>query len=180
MSPPTPALVAVVLAMLACEPVDAPRQSFASQSACPAGETTVVPRPDYRIPLPPSETQPPPEVAADPARLADWHRRDEAAKRLNTQTSCGAALPTFDAFEVTGCGQDVILCCAHSPTPGGRPVSSGDEPCVQQPLAGGSPPLRGGGSPPVPPPSAPPSGVPLVPAPAAAPPAPVDTESHAL
>jgi len=180
MSPQTRAIVAVVLAMLACEPVDAPRQSFASQSTCPADQTTVVPRPDYRIPLPPSETPPPPEVAADPARLADWLRRGETAKRLNEQTPCGAALPTFDAFEVTGCGQDVILCCARSPTPGSRSVSGGEGSCVQQPLAGGSPPLRGRGSPPVPPPSAAPSGAPSVPAPAMEPPAPADTSSHAL
>lgn len=166
-------LVALLAGLPCCETLDGgARQSFASLASCPADEATVVPRPEYRIPLPP-DTPPPEEVAADPARLADWQHRREAAKLLNEQTPCGAALPSFDAYEVTGCGQDVILCRARPPTPGGRPVSAGEGSCVQQPMAGGSPPLRGRGPQASPPPPPPPSAT-------AAPTAAPDTSSHAL
>ena len=160
-------LVALLAGLPCCETLDAgARQSFASLASCPADESTVVPRPDYRIPLPP-ETPPPDDVAADPARLADWQHRREAAKALNERTPCGAALPSFDAYQVSGCGQDVILCCARAPTPGGYP---GEGSCVQQPMAGGSPPLRGRGPQAQPPPASPPA------APSATP----DPSSHAL
>ena len=78
-----------------------------------------------------------PEIAANPARLADWQRRDEEARHLNEVTPCGAALPGFEAFEVTGCGKNVLLCCAHSPAPGGP--YAGPDSCVQEPMAGGGP-----------------------------------------
>jgi hypothetical protein len=144
-----------------CEPVDGgARQTFAGLTTCPSDESTVVPRPDYRIPAPPV-TSPPPEIAADPARLADWQRRDQEARHLNEVTPCGAALPGFEAFEVTGCGKDVLLCCAHSPAPGGP--NAGADSCVQEPMAGGAPPIgRGAHAPP--PPSA--SAAPPVAAPA--------------
>ncbi|HEY3819927.1 MAG TPA: hypothetical protein VGL81_22335 [Polyangiaceae bacterium] len=145
-----------------CEPSDGgARQSFATLTSCPPDETTIVPRPDYRIPLPP-QIPPPPEVAADPARLTEWQRRSATARRVNEETPCGAALPSYDAYEVSGCGQRVMLCCPRPPT------YAAEGSCLQQPLAGGSPPVRVG-SPALPPTSAPP-----VAAPAATPTA-VDT-----
>jgi hypothetical protein len=150
------ALLASALGAPACEPSDSgPRQTFATMTTCPAGESTVVPRPDYRIPLPPV-MPPPPEIAADPARLADWQRRDADARRLNEGTACGAALPAFEAFEVTGCGKDILLCCGHAPPPGGPASYGNDCSCTQMPMAGGGPPLRRGmpGAPPPPPASA--------------------------
>ena len=163
-------LVAVLAALPSCETLDGgARQSFASLATCPADETSVVPRPDYRIPVPP-DAPPPEDVAADPARLADWQHRHEAARVLNERTPCGAALPSFDAYEVTGCGQDVILCCARSPAPGGASAYAAEGSCVQQPMAGGGPPLRGRGPTSQPPPPSAPT------APSAAP----DPASHAL
>jgi hypothetical protein len=94
-------------------------QEFAHITACPSDAVTVVPRPDYRIPTPP-EMQPPPEIAADSQYLVEWQKRAEAARRLDAQTPCGAAFSTFDAFEVSGCGRRVILCCPHPPTPIGE------------------------------------------------------------
>jgi hypothetical protein len=149
----TLALFASALATPACEPSDSgPLQTFATMTTCPASESTVVPRPDYRMPLPPVMS-PPPEVAADPARLADWRRRDGMARSLNEGTACGAALPGFEAFEISGCGKDVLLCCGHAPPPGGPASYGNDSSCVQMPLAGGGPPL-GRGMPGVPPPPA--------------------------
>jgi hypothetical protein len=146
-------LLAPALGAPACEPSDTgPRQSFATMTTCPASESTVVPRPDYRMPLPPAMS-PPADVAADPSRLADWQRRDAAARRLNEGTACGAALPGFEAFEITGCGKDVLLCCGRAPPPGGPAPYGNDSSCVQMPLAGGGPPLRRG-TPGVPPPPA--------------------------
>jgi len=147
--------------LISCEPPEAgPRQTFAAMTTCPPDDATVLPRPDYRIPAPPP-MPPPPEVAADPARLADWQRRDAMAKQRNDAAPCGAALPGFTAFEVRGCGQDVILCCARSPAPGGP--AAGGASCVQQPMAGGGPPFHRGS--PAPPAIAPPS-APTVEAPA--------------
>src|ERR1700733_2079583 len=99
-------LASAVGGLTSCEPADGgARQTFAGLTTCPSEESTVVPRPDYRIPAPPVMS-PPPEIAADPARLADWQRRDEEARHLNEVAPCGAALPGFEAFEVTGCGKD--------------------------------------------------------------------------
>jgi hypothetical protein len=146
------ALLVSAVGASACEPSDTgPRQSFASMTTCPASESSVVPRPDYRMPLPPA-MPPPPDVAGDPARLADWRGRDDVARSLNEGTACGAALPGFEAFEITGCGKDVLLCCGHAPPPGGPAPYGNDSSCVQMPLAGG-PPL-GRSVPGVPPPPA--------------------------
>lgn len=75
---------------------------FARTASCPPDRVTVLSRvgPGF-VP----EESPPPDVAADPERLAFWRQQQEA----RTQAMFGGC----EWFEASGCGQREILCCEH-------------------------------------------------------------------
>jgi hypothetical protein len=92
---------------------------FASQTQCAREKVTVVRRPDYRRPLPPAPLLPP-DVAADPARLAVWQQQRDEERRQANESACGPNLPGYDAYEATGCGLRFIVCCANRYISGGE------------------------------------------------------------
>jgi hypothetical protein len=77
----------------------AARESFAVQTNCPPERVVVTPRPDVPIPPP---MAPPPDVAADPGRLAYW-------RKLNAVDLSAAA--NAQVFEFTGCSQHRVSAC---------------------------------------------------------------------
>jgi hypothetical protein len=80
------------------------RENFATSHTCPPDRVTVAPRPDMtRNSLTPRPA-PPPEVAADPGRLAYW--REQLEKAESNLLPC-------EVFELTGCGQHQLVCCTH-------------------------------------------------------------------
>jgi hypothetical protein len=79
------------------------RSEFARATSCPPDRVTVDPRPGYQPPIP--EESPPPDIAADPARVAFWQQQREA-KRRELFGGC-------EWFESSGCGQRNIYCCEH-------------------------------------------------------------------
>jgi hypothetical protein len=98
------------------------RDDFAKTTNCPPDRVTVVPRPDYRVTLPP-EPSPPADVAADPGRLAYWRQQQHAARSKQQNPDC-------DFFEVSGCGKRVILCCDHPTTASGTRTDIGQVDCA--------------------------------------------------
>lgn len=102
-------------------------ETFSKLTTCPPERVTVVARPDYRRPVPPDS--PPPDVAADPGRLAFWHQQREQKLREAGDNPCFGDTP----FEATGCGQRLILCCGHptGSTPGS--VNAAQVGCVPMP-----------------------------------------------
>ncbi len=85
------------------------RHIFSEKNICPADRVTVHKRAD--IPphtlLAPQRTdqQPPPEVSADPERLALWNKLQQ--DRQATVDEAGTT------YEVAGCGQSVMYVCSH-------------------------------------------------------------------
>ncbi len=76
---------------------DQARDVFVKSESCPASSLRVVQRPD--IPVGGPRETPPTDVAQDPARLAIWqknHTPDQHARA---------------AYEVSGCGHDVVYEC---------------------------------------------------------------------
>jgi hypothetical protein len=99
------------------------RDKFAQDLACPPDRVSVVKRPDLRSP--PRLPAPPPDVAADPDRLAYWNKL-HASEVEATQK----AARNTQVFEVTGCGQQRIMDCDYF-----------EEPIDQTPDANGARPL---------------------------------------
>jgi hypothetical protein len=87
------------------------RDNFASRMTCPPDQVNVVQRSD--IPrhtfFSEGEASPPPDVAADPNRLRFWQQEREARMRDH---DVGSFFGGCDVFEVAGCGQRQVLCCA--------------------------------------------------------------------
>lgn len=92
-------------------------EQFAVKHSCPEERVTVRERDDLRwstIARPPAQRAkptPPPDVSADPGRLAKW-TKDNAAR----ETSFDETLDGFDVFEVSGCDQRELMGCRHCPT----------------------------------------------------------------
>jgi hypothetical protein len=81
------------------------RDTFARMTKCASDPVSVVPHPDSGL----HASQPsPPDDSSDPGKLAYWQERRSA------QVSRPPA-PDADCemFEVTGCGQHLLLCCRH-------------------------------------------------------------------
>ncbi|WP_437488843.1 hypothetical protein WME75_09540 [Sorangium sp. So ce1014] len=55
-----------------------------------------------------AQETPPAEVKDDPARLTKWNA-DRAEKDAETRKS----LDNLDVFQVSGCGHDELVACAH-------------------------------------------------------------------
>jgi hypothetical protein len=106
------AIVVVLFAssVAACEGASkAARDQFARTYSCPEDRVAVKPRTDIKwssVAMHRSEEKPPPEVAADPARLAKWTKDQEEQWRPLQES-----LDSFDVFEGAGCDHDVLLGC---------------------------------------------------------------------
>jgi hypothetical protein len=135
----TAALLAVAVGALAsCASLSGgARDTFAQLTTCPTDRVTVVSAPDSLRPTLPPEPSPPPEVAADAARLAVWHQEQEA-KRRYLDRPC-SEFGAVDTFEATGCGQRLVLCCAHPTSESGKSSYSNEVFCMHpwapEPLA---------------------------------------------
>ncbi len=90
---------ALAIASCASE-TGAARDAFVHSVTCPADRVSVVLRSDIKPKQASTSTPPPPDIAADPERLRLWHEQQDAP----APHSC-------NAYEVTGCGQRLLLCC---------------------------------------------------------------------
>lgn len=108
-------LVLGLLAFLfACKPLKSgAREQFSKQHACPESRVEVRPRGDLRVwdVLVGVTPQPPPDVASDPERIALF-RANQQDQNDRMQSSC-------ELYEVRGCSQQQLLCCAHPSAEGG-------------------------------------------------------------
>ncbi len=82
------------------------QEEFTSSFSCPKERVTVTPRPDLKAAVFGSRPAPPADVAADPARLAVWQKKeDDLQSTWNNSTT---------VFEVAGCDKDVIYKCGQA------------------------------------------------------------------
>ena len=89
-----------VLAVTSCaSETSTARDVFVRSVTCPADRVIVVLRSDIK-PKQASKAAPPPDIAADPERLRLWHEQQDAP----APHSC-------NVYDVTGCGQRLLLCC---------------------------------------------------------------------
>jgi hypothetical protein len=103
------------------------RETFSKLATCPPERVTVVERPDYRRPVPPAS--PPPDVVADPERLALWHQQREKDRKEAGDNPCFGDTP----FEATGCGRRIIMCCGHPEGSSPGTIDGSKVGCVPQP-----------------------------------------------
>jgi hypothetical protein len=101
-------LGAAVGALASCAPSLSAkaRDMFSFGHSCPPDGVSVVPRGRYQPP-PVPDPSPPPDVAADPNRLAYWRTHAGAGGQF---VFCG------DMFEATGCGHHATYCCSVAQT----------------------------------------------------------------
>lgn len=98
--------VSFFVALTACETrASVARDDFSSRHSCPADRVAVIERPDLQY-TPLSPEVPPPEVAADEARLSVWRqsRQDREASHRHAQSMT-------TVFEVSGCDARELLRC---------------------------------------------------------------------
>jgi hypothetical protein len=91
------------------------REAFARKHSCPEDRVIVQQRDDVN----PAEIvpgfegeEPPPEVAADPDRLAKW-KQDVEEKRAKAED----AVSSLAVFEVSGCDTSMVMLCNHPRVP---------------------------------------------------------------
>jgi hypothetical protein len=98
--------------------------AFSRQFSCPEASVTVTPRRDlkaYDLQVTPSS--PAAEVAADPARLAEWNRREakvrEGYESMTVQhaSGCGHALFYVCSPATSSNGEQVVACSTASHPP---------------------------------------------------------------
>lgn len=123
------AICSSLLITASCLPVtEGARNEFAKQYTCPPEQVTVKRRADV-LPhqlLGASLTPIPPEdVASDPNRLRYW-QKGYAEKLSSLDQSC-------EVYEVVGCGQKAVMCCAHALNADGNPMT-GAVTCTGSPL----------------------------------------------
>jgi hypothetical protein len=88
-------LALVPMLVVACSSLESnARSDFARQNSCPEDRVTIAHAPPRRAP---------PEVAADPGRLAVWN--DNEAKRSSHY------------YVASGCGHESLYLCEHRPSP---------------------------------------------------------------
>ncbi len=82
----------------------AAEEEFSKTFSCPASSVTVTLRPDLKAyDLQVAPRSPPAEVAADPARLAEWKRREDKGKEGYDRMS---------VYHASGCGHAVFYTCS--------------------------------------------------------------------
>jgi hypothetical protein len=93
------------------------REEFARRHSCPEDRVTVQERDDVDPAeiVPGLEGEPPPEVAADPERLAKW-TQDANEKRAQAEDG----VSSLAVFEVSGCDTSMVLFCSHPRVPHSR------------------------------------------------------------
>lgn len=104
-------------AAAACKPLDqGAREDFSHRYSCPMERVEVRRRADvqpYDLAFGQyARAHPSPEVANDPGRLALWEK-DQRRKRQ-------AWNKAFEAYEVRGCGHQVLMSCSHPDAPDGQ------------------------------------------------------------
>jgi hypothetical protein len=106
-------VVFVVLSSTGCKRLKTgAREDFAERYSCPEERVEVRERTDVKwstvVLGGATQEAPPAEVKDDPARLAKWNA-DRAEKDAETRKS----LDNLDVFQVSGCGHDELVACAH-------------------------------------------------------------------
>jgi hypothetical protein len=114
----------VVLAGGACGhayyDVDQVRDAYSKRFTCPGDRIEAKQRADLALApadsllaLASAREAPPPDVSADPGRLALWNERHEgeAARRAEQADRLRGFYRRFDLYEVTGCGAPVLYAC---------------------------------------------------------------------
>jgi hypothetical protein len=103
------AVLATILSLTACQSLaDGAKEAFAKDYSCPADRVESRDRPDLRHSsfdtAPNTLTpKPPPDIAADPARLAMWQQRHQRDPTEFDRTT--------DVEEVRGCGKQAFYFC---------------------------------------------------------------------
>ncbi|WP_437276519.1 hypothetical protein WME90_35475 [Sorangium sp. So ce375] len=106
-------VVFVVLSSTGCKRLKTgAREDFAERYSCPEERVEVRERTDVKwstvVLGAGTQEAPPAEVKDDPARLAKWNA-DRTEKDAETRKS----LDNLDVFQVSGCGHDELVACAH-------------------------------------------------------------------
>ena len=103
------AALATLVSLTSCQSLaDGAKETFAKDYSCPADRVESRDRPDLRHssfdtgPTTPTP-KPPPDIAADPARLAMWQRRHQ-----HDPTELDS---TTDVEEARGCGKQAFYFC---------------------------------------------------------------------
>jgi hypothetical protein len=95
-----------LVGLASCDYSSTARDTFAKNNTCPPERVSVVARNDMKG----SSFQqargaaPPPDVAADPARLRYWQRQ-QGEGAVNADRLCGSV------YQATGCGKQEFFCC---------------------------------------------------------------------
>jgi hypothetical protein len=101
------ALVFAVVFAAGCSRETAAREKFAKDRSCPLEGVTAKPRPDLSAhDLTFSKSTPPPEIAADAARLRLWQAEEDKKKKSWDDATT--------LFEVSGCKEKAFYGCSPS------------------------------------------------------------------
>jgi hypothetical protein len=102
------ASIFLVLSASACQSLDdGARDEFAGHFTCPKERVEVRSRPDLNsYDLTWGRAQPPPDVAADPQRLALWKEKQQDSRSRGSDP----------VFELRGCGHSVLYHCTRANT----------------------------------------------------------------
>jgi hypothetical protein len=98
----------VVVLVVACsddkQTAKAAREEFTKSYSCPAASVTATPRKDLKAyDLQVGASTPPSEVAAAPARLAEWKKEQESVK---------SGYDRMSVVQASGCGHSVYYVCS--------------------------------------------------------------------
>ena len=108
-------LTATVLGT-ACSNESVARETFSRERSCPLDGITAKEHPEISAyGLTHAKAQPPPDIAADPARLAVWKANEDQSKKQidNIRT----------VVEVAGCNEKAYYTCSHNGKSGRRTCS---------------------------------------------------------
>lgn len=115
-----------VLATACASLSGAARTAFAQHFACPPERVTVAERSDIHPTINVPDKPPPPEVAADPERLAYYRKMNQPAHTIPNPVYDG-----YDFFDATGCGHHAIYACLHPTMPDGIANDSARADCAE-------------------------------------------------
>ena len=90
----------------------AAQEEFTKTYSCPAPSVSVTPRPDLKAyDLQVGASAPPAEVAADPARLAEWKKQEDKTR---------SGYDRISVIHASGCGHAVYYTCSQANTDNGQ------------------------------------------------------------
>ena len=97
-------VLALPTVLVGCQSKEAgAREKFSNEVTCPEERVEVRERSDLTPSMLRAQVPPPPDVAADPGRLAMWKAKEEESNE-NADQAC-------DMFEARGCGKQSLVCC---------------------------------------------------------------------